>query len=308
MTDNTTHTPSDAPAPTPTLAPGPHINVRVNPNDSVSHRAENVVNLSDLAPARQGVLATVRRAGNPVMSGPLVDSDVIRVTLPSGAETSMTLRQAKFAGLVQVDAAEGYTLKGAQSDKPADQSAEQKEAQEAPAAREAKEAAESAQSFPISPEVAKLEEGFVKVIRSTGRNEMNLISEYIATGQTPKGLEAIARDLGAPLESVTRDFHRIAREHGIRTEAAVMVEGVPVQEMDAFWQFVARTVPRAQVNSALIRGYARGDLRPFGQWAKNYLRSAPRGSSKTVNAVVSGRVVKTTDANARRMGAQIVND
>src|SRR5689334_10880444 len=109
MTD--TNIPIDAPS----TAPGPGINVRVNPNDSVQHREQSVVNLSDLGPARPGVLATVKRAGSPVLSGPLLDSDVINVTLPSGAATTMSLRQAKFAGLVQTDEKDGYVLKSAEA-------------------------------------------------------------------------------------------------------------------------------------------------------------------------------------------------
>ncbi len=285
----------------PNAQPGSGLTVSVNQTDSLAHRAANTVNLSDAAPSRPGILSTARRAGMPIMSGPLKDGDVVRVTLPSGAATQMTLRQARHAGIVREDAADGYVLNAA------DTPSEQRKAAPEGSPEATREVPEAAPSIPMDPNVAQLADSMRTTIKAQGRNDLNLVAEFLATGAPPKALAEIARDAGISHEQAIADFNAVAREHSIQAMAAVMVEGVPQGELDNFFAYVARTNPPGKVKSAMMRQYIGGDLRPFQQWARDYLRSAPRGSTKTVTALVGGRQVKTTEGAARRLGGQIIS-
>jgi len=89
------------------------VTIGAEPKPSIAPSASHVeangpqrIEGTDLAPHRAGVFASLRDKTGEVITSyrDPVETDVIDVTLPSGQPTSMTVRQAMFAGIIGKDA------------------------------------------------------------------------------------------------------------------------------------------------------------------------------------------------------------
>lgn len=260
----------------------PTVGIEVVQNHATSHTVQPIAAVRDSV----GVLASARAHDGGLVTKDLTPND--RVTV-MGVE--MTLEQAETRGFVRRGADGRY------------QDASLEEVDKRVNERYAQEQAEDdlSQALEVDDVVSDTFADWSGALKGIGANPVAVLSEVVMSpDRIPEAIQMLARDHNIPSSKIAEDIRFLASS----TEDSInrYVKGFGVDDPDAFWAFVNKTVPKSDLAGVISRTLFMGDASGFKDIAHRYLYSGAQGNLKTVKVKPGGREMTTDILTAKRMG------